>query len=202
MSRTRLNKSALTRERAKLQLYERILPSLDLKRRQLTLAVEQERRALEEQLAAGAAIESRIGDALPMLANPRMSLSGLVRITGVDIEQENFVGVRLPKLTGVAFEVAPYSLLSKPAWVDLLVERLREAAEHALRIQVGQDRLEKLEHARRRTTQRVNLFERRLIPEARRTIQRIRIVIGDLERDAVVRSKIAKAKHRPAQGAS
>ena len=51
----------------------------------------------------------------------------------------------------------------------------------------------------RRITQRVNLFEKILIPNAQKNIQRIRIFLGDAERSAVVRSKLAKAKHRQAQ---
>jgi V/A-type H+-transporting ATPase subunit D len=51
-----------------------------------------------------------------------------------------------------------------------------------------------LQQAVRRTTQRVNLFDRILIPEARKNIKRIQIFLGDQERDAVIRSKLAKGK--------
>jgi len=43
-------------------------------------------------------------------------------------------------------------------------------------------------------TQRVNLFDKILIPTARRNIQRIRIYLGETERAAVVTSKLAKSK--------
>ena len=51
----------------------------------------------------------------------------------------------------------------------------------------------------RKVTQRVNLFEKVLIPRTREQIRRIRIYLSDAERAAVVRSKIAKRKHA-AQG--
>jgi V/A-type H+-transporting ATPase subunit D len=51
-----------------------------------------------------------------------------------------------------------------------------------------------MQGAVRRVTQRVNLFEKVLIPRARHDIARIRIFLSDLERSAVVTSKIAKAK--------
>jgi V/A-type H+-transporting ATPase subunit D len=44
-------------------------------------------------------------------------------------------------------------------------------------------------------SQRVNLFEKVLIPNARRDIARIKIFLSDIERAAVVTSKIAKSKH-------
>jgi V/A-type H+-transporting ATPase subunit D len=76
----------------------------------------------------------------------------------------------------------------------VLVERLQDATEQRIRVQVAQERVKLLERAVRRTTQRVNLFERILIPEAREAIKRIMIYMGDLERSAVANSKLAKAK--------
>ncbi len=51
----------------------------------------------------------------------------------------------------------------------------------------------------RTVTQRVNLFDKVLIPQTRENIKRIRIALSDAERAAVVRSKIAKKK-RAAEG--
>ena len=55
-----------------------------------------------------------------------------------------------------------------------------------------------LDLAVRRITQRVNLFEKILIPTAKKNIQRIRIYLGDAERAAVVTSKLAKVKQQQA----
>ena len=51
-----------------------------------------------------------------------------------------------------------------------------------------------MQGAVRRVTQRVNLFEKVLIPNAKQNIARIQIFLSDVERAAVVTSKIAKAK--------
>jgi V/A-type H+-transporting ATPase subunit D len=85
-------------------------------------------------------------------------------------------------------------MLAKPAWVDLLVERLRRAAEARTRIQVAAERVRILARAERRITQRVNLFEKILIPRTRKNIQRIQIWLGDQERVAVIQAKLAKAR--------
>ena len=61
-------------------------------------------------------------------------------------------------------------------------------------VQVAAERVRILEYQEKRVTQRVNLFDKILIPTARRNIQRIQIYLGDAERAAVVRSKLAKAK--------
>jgi V/A-type H+-transporting ATPase subunit D len=59
---------------------------------------------------------------------------------------------------------------------------------------VAVERVRRLEKATRRIQQRVNLFEKVLIPGTRQNARRIRIFLGDTQRAAVVRSKIAKAR--------
>ena len=90
--------------------------------------------------------------------------------------------------------VAEYSLLATPAWLDDAVTCLKEAATQRLRVGVYRQRVARMQSAVRRITQRVNLFEKVLIPQAKRDIARIRIFLSDLERSAVVTSKIAKGK--------
>jgi V/A-type H+-transporting ATPase subunit D len=196
MAKLKLSKQSLAQQREQLKLYRKLLPSLDLKRRQLTLEAQKavvEHTAAE---AAAAAMGQKIGAEIPMLAGAQGSLSGLIRITGRRLVEQNVVGVRVPALESLEIEVADYPRLATPAWVDVLVERLREAAALRIRAEVAGERVRILSQAVRRVTQRVNLFERILIPDAKRNIQRIQIFLGDLERAAVVTSKLAKAKQQ------
>ncbi len=87
-----------------------------------------------------------------------------------------------------------YALLAKPEWVDRLAELLAAVLELRVRLQVEQRRLAQLDAAVRTITQRVNLFDKVLIPRTRENIRRIHIFLADGERAAVVRAKIAKAK--------
>jgi len=194
MAKLKLSKSSLQQERNQLKLYERTLPSLDLKRRQLTVELAKARRELLAAQRAVEELEAHIGEQLPMLANPDIEVSDLVQMTDFELEQENVVGVRLPRLRRIHCTVADYSLLAKPAWVDVLVERLKDAAEQHTLVLVSAERTRILEIQEKRVTQRVNLFDKILIPTAKRNIQRIQIYLGDAERAAVVRSKLAKAK--------
>lgn len=194
MARLKLSKASLQQERTKLKLYEKLLPSLELKRRQLVIELDKARKEYAATREEVERLEARVGAELPMLANTEIDLRGMVKMTAFHLEQENVVGVRLPILTEVECQVAEYSLLAKPAWVDVLVERLRDAAEARTRIQVAAERVRILERAERRITQRVNLFERILIPRTQKNIQRIQIWLGDQERAAVIQAKLAKAR--------
>ena len=170
MAKFKLSKHALQKERENLRLYGRLLPSLDLKRRQLTMEFEKARRASARAQEEVDRIEARIGSELPMLANTEIGLTGLVTIKNLHLDQENVVGVKLPVLRKMEFEVAPYSLLTRPAWVDVVVVRLKEAIERRIQVTVAVERARVLDKAVRRTTQRVNLFERILIPSAKKNI--------------------------------
>ena len=194
MAKLKLSKSALQQERNQLKLYERTLPSLDLKRRQLTVELARARQALEDARHAVEELETHIGSQLPMLANTGIELRGLVEMTDFELGEENVVGVRLPVLERIHCSVAEYSLLAKPAWVDVLVQRLKDAAEQRTQVLVSEERVRILKVQERRITQRVNLFDKILIPAAKKNIQKIQIYLGDAERAAVVRSKLAKAK--------
>jgi V/A-type H+-transporting ATPase subunit D len=194
VAKLRLSKSALQQERSQLKLYKSTLPSLELKRRQLTVELNKARQTYAETQQAVENLEISIGQQLPMLANPDIEVTGLVEMTDFELGEENVVGVRLPVLARIHFTVADYSLLAKPAWVDVLVERLRDVAELRTRVLVDAERVRILEYQEKRVTQRVNLFDKILIPTAERNIQRIQIFLGDAERATVVRSKIAKRK--------
>jgi V/A-type H+-transporting ATPase subunit D len=194
MAKLKLSKQSLHHQQEQLKLYKRLLPSLDLKRRQLTMEAQ---KAQQEHAAAVAqidALETRIGEELPMLADEGLHLRDLVVVKGYKLGEQNIVGVRLPVLESLDCQVAEYSPLATPAWLDILVQRLKDAKTCRLRAEIAAQRLDILRLQLRRVTQRVNLFDKILIPTAHSNIQRIRIYLGETERAAVVTSKLAKSK--------
>ncbi len=194
-----LNKSSLKQQRDQLKMYRRFLPSLDLKRQQLLAALKDARSKLEAAQAEVERLAESLESLYPLLGSSTIAsldLPELVRVRAVRIEEENVVGARLPVARRVEVEAAPYSTLATPFWVDHLVESLRRMAELRVLVEVHRLRVERLDAASRRITQRVNLFEKVLIPGAERNIKRIQVFLSDEERAAVVRSKIAKQKQR------
>ncbi len=197
MAKLALSKSGLQKQRDDMRLYERVLPSLDLKRMQISGELKRARQQLFEAEVEVQKLYDRVAEQLPMLANRRIDVSGLVQVESFRIEEENLVGVKLPKLVEVKCQVSKYSLLAKPHWVDMLVDQLKQMVEQRTKVQVAAERVRILEQAVRRITQRVNLFDKILIPTARKNIQKIQIYLADAERAAVVRSKITKRMRKP-----
>ena len=202
MATITLSKSALQQQRDKLRLFQRFLPSLELKRQQLTAEYKKTVQALADAERGADQASRALPSLLPILASSPMKLSGLLRVKRVDLAEEDVLGLRLPTLRAVEFDEAQYSLLATPFWLDDLVTRLKEVATYRLRLQVYRERVARMQGAVRRVTQRVNLFEKVLIPNAKRDIARIQIFLSDVERAAVVTSKIAKAKRARERDAS
>ena len=198
MARLQLNKSSLARETAKLSTYERFLPSLDLKRQQLMVERAKARSQLADKKQHLADLTRKVGRDLPMLANMAIDLRDLVALDDHDIGMENVIGTKLPVLEAVRFHRRPYSLLAKPHWVDDLVSMLESAVRLRIEIEIAARRLELLDGAVATITQRVNLFDKVLIPAARANIKKIRVYLNDEAMAAVVRSKIAKRKREAA----
>lgn len=197
--RLSLNKTSLKQQRDHLEMYRRFLPSLDLKRQQLLSAWRDARTKLELAESQFSAARESLSRILPLLGSSTLrtrDLSSLIHLRSVEIETENIVGARVPVIRSMEFERAEYSTLTFPFWVDQLVDNLEQVATLQLKLEVQRERVERLRVASRKVTQRVNLFEKILIPTAQENIKRIRIAMSDEERSAVIRSKLAKKKHR------
>ena len=126
MAKLNLSKSGLQKQRENMRLFQRVLPSLELKRMQLSAELKRARQQLAEATAEVERLNKQVAEQLPMLANRDIDVSGLVQVESFQIEEENLVGVKLPALGEVKCNVMPYSMLAKPHWVDVLVDQLKQ----------------------------------------------------------------------------
>lgn len=191
----RLTRPELKRYREALRRYERYLPMLKLKQQRLQVMlreVAQKRaeahRLRDEIVAAVGQYESVLGDR----AGVPLKVWGLP--SEVIVDEQNVAGVSVPVFRGVSFPEARYSLFGTPPWVDRALADLRERSRRQAILEVLEDQERLLQGELMRIIQRVNLFERIMIPDAQEAIRRIRIKLGDEMTDAVGRSKIAKKK--------
>ena len=194
MGKLALNKSTLNKEGRKVKAYKKFVPALDLKRKQLLAERANSKRALSDLDQTLDDVRLRVKEQLPMLSNFKGSVNQLVVIENFSLTQTNLVGIRLPVLESLSLKVPPYSALATEHWLDPLVVLLKQSVELQLKQHVLNKRLELLEIGLRKTTQRLNLFEKVLIPQAEKNIRKIRITLSDSERAGVIISKIAKNK--------
>jgi V/A-type H+/Na+-transporting ATPase subunit D len=193
-----LSKAELGQARSRLLAYKRFLPSLDLKRRQLIAERNKARQLVATQEARREALAREAGEAVPMLAMDAIGLDGLARIAGARYGERNVVGVILPVVEHVEVEIRDYGLLVRPHWVDRVAALLADALRLEVEILVAQEQVDLLDLAVKKVTQRVNLFEKVLIPRTQAHIRKIQIFLGDAERAGVVTAKLAKGKQAAA----
>lgn len=191
----RLTRVELKRYRDELSRYERYLPMLKLKQQQLQMAVRDVLRARRAAHAEARTARERIDPYRRVLDDTAgVDVVALGEASEVRTHQENVAGVWIPVFDAVTFAPAEYSLFATPPWVDRALADLREFTERQARADILDQQLELLSKALTKIIQRVNLFDKVLIPHTREAIRVIRIHLGEEQTAAVGRAKLAKAK--------
>ena len=191
----KLTRPELKRQRDALKRFQRYLPMLKLKQQQLQLTIRQIAKerlsAIEEEEKARQKFE-----AYQVILNDvaGVDVSALAKFTEIKTSEMNIAGVAIPVFEDVFFPESNYSLFSTPAWVDNALLDLREVSRRKAILKILLRQHELLQRELTKIIQRVNLFEKVKIPEAKENIRRIRIQLGDEMASAVGRAKIAKNK--------
>lgn len=190
----KFNKTALKGQRDGLAKYEKFLPILLLKKMQLQLVIRQLEPVLEGKRRE---LEETVTGVRPwarLLSDTTIDMEDYLQVEEVRVKKDNIAGVEVPEFDRVVYKDVLYSLFATPAWLDKALEVLRRlvALREELKVLLEKERLLKTEL--RTTTQRVNLFEKKLIPELKENIRKIKIFLGDEETAAVGRAKLAKGK--------
>ena len=186
------NKTSLGEMRKKLQMRQRALPTIKSKESALRLEVKKARDA-----AAGAQerMEALLGRYEYMSALWGEFDPGLLTVKGVDLGMSKIAGVNVPVLGAVDFEEKDYDLFSSPVWYADGIALLKEVAQAGIESEVYMRRMEVLDHARKKTTQKVNLYEKVQIPGYEAAILKIRRFLEDEENLSKSAQKIVKSKH-------
>ena len=119
--------------------------------------------------------------------------ASLVKTGELLIGQQKVAGVQVPVLENASFIVAPYSLFSSPKWFADGIELLKDMAMTAIRRELLNRKLTLLETARKKTTQKVNLFEKVQIPGYQDAIRKIKRFMEDEENLSKSSQKILKS---------
>ena len=122
----------------------------------------------------------------------------LVRVAEVDLSTQKIAGVRIPVLNEVQFEVKPFDLFTSPAWYSDGVELLRKIATLGIEFEVYNRKTALLDYARRKTTQKVNLYEKVQIPGYEDAIRKIKRFMEDEENLSKSAQKIVKTRQQAA----
>lgn len=195
----KLTKNEQKVQKDNLKQFERYLPTLQLKKQQLQSVIMKENAELEQMEADRIATIGDLDDWVAVFAentifDEEKKLDRLVQPDSVICTTENIAGVKVPLFKELTFKSIVYDVDDYPLWVDTALVKLRGIARLDALVSTQRKRVECLEKELRSTSQRVNLFEKVKIPEAKENIRVIGVYLGDQQTAAVVRGKISKKK--------
>lgn len=183
------NKTALQQLNKQLQIRERALPTLKNKEAALRLEVKKAKTAAEE---AGRKLEKQLSDYSKAIELWGEFDNSLVAVEDVSLSVKKIAGVKTPVLEEVSFSIQPFSMFNRPAWYLDGIDIIRKLARTAIEQEVFAQKMQLLEHARRKTTQKVNLYEKVQIPGFQDAIRKIKRFLEDEENLSKAAQKIVK----------
>jgi len=193
MAKIRLTKNELKKQKDSLKMYSRYLPTLMLKKQQLQGEIRQTDVRLSELKIAKEKLDESFKSWISVFGERGIFTRNILKIISIRTGHGNVAGVAIPIFEGADFEITPYDLMRTPPWLDKAVEAMKQALLLDLEAQIVEEQRRLLDKELRTTTQRVNLFEKIKIPEARGNIKKIQVYLGDQQTASVVRGKIAKS---------
>lgn len=193
MAKIKLTKNELKTQRDALKRFSRYLPTLQLKKQQLQMEMRRLDQEIEDKRDEEQEARARLSSWIQLYSEP-VDLEPFAHVERLQTSCGNIAGVTIPLLDDLVFEQAIPDLFETDPWVDDGIRVLRQLTRLRVERQILEEQHRLLAEELRTTTQRVNLFEKVKIPEAKENIRVIRIFMGDQQTAAVARSKIAKGK--------
>ncbi len=186
------NKIALYELNQQLAVRVRALPTLKSKEAALRLEIKKLRDKANEYEVQ---LQTRLEEVRNLSRLWVEFEEGLVRIREATYRAKVIAGVRIPVLDSIDFELAEISQYHKPDWFLDGIRILEELARLRLLRDVSAKATQILEYARKKTTQKVNLYEKVQIPEHQEAIRKIKRFLEDEENIAKASQKILKKRN-------
>ncbi len=189
----KLTKNELKKQKDALKRFKLYLPTLVLKKKQLQAEILKMNREIEEVKREKAYLKAKIYEWVDVF-NEKVDLEKLLRVEKIVTITGNIAGIDIPVFGEVIFAGEKYEFKDFPLWVDYGIEALKKVMIANAKTEILKKQEVLLKDELRITTQRVNLFEKVMIPETKDNVKKIQIYLGDMETAAVVTGKIAKEK--------
>ena len=186
------NKTSLNNLGKQLKMRQKALPTLKNKESALRLEVRKAKEKSEQLIKDLEAAMQRY-DYLAALWNEFDP--GLISITDVDLITVKVAGVKTPDLKDIHYEIHEFNACAKPAWYADGVAILKELSRLGIESEVYMEKSRILDWQRKKTTQKVNLYEKVQIPGYQEAIRKIKRYMEDEENLSKAASKIVKSRH-------
>ncbi len=185
------NKTSLHELRSKLALRETALPILKNKETAL-------RQQVKNVLAT---LRSLRNDLLESMKSQQkfqkfwQELASIITIEKLHTRSKKIIGVKVPAIGNIKFLVREVSWFNQAAWVPAGLMMIKEILKLKIEIKIAEKQLNLLYQARKKTTQKVNLYEKVQIPLFEMAILKIKRFLEDEENISKAAQKIVKKRN-------
>lgn len=186
------NKTSLTNLGKQLKIRQNALPTLKHKESALRISVEVAKAEAEEYTRK---LENMMKEYDYLAALWNEFEPGLVRITDIRMDTVMVAGIKCPHIVEILYELKPFNAFAKPAWYADGVRILKDLTLLGLEAETAEEKKNILESNRKKTTQKVNLYEKVQIPGYLEAIRKIKRYMEDEENLSKASSKIVKVRH-------
>lgn len=191
------NKTALQQIEKQLKVRLNALPTLKSKEAALRVEVKKAKQRFEE-------LDELLKEKMNSQTNSIVLWSefekGLLTVKSIDFNTKKIAGVETPLINDVYFDIKDFSLFNKPTWFYDGIQVLKEFIKIAVERDFFEIKTKVLEYARKKTTQKVNLYEKVQIPEFDDAIRKIKRFLEDKDNLSKAAQKIVKNKKAKAEG--
>jgi len=188
----KLTKNELKAQKESLKMYQRYLPTLQLKKQQLQTEIRTIENRAKQVRYDRDRLNAEFREWIAVFGESDAFSPEMLAVREIRTSTGNIAGVSIPIFDGAEFERSAYDLYRTPLWVDTASDKLEKVLLLDLEAQILDEQVRLLQVELRTTTQRVNLFEKVKIPEAKENIKKINVYLGDQQVASVVRGKISK----------
>jgi V/A-type H+-transporting ATPase subunit D len=187
--RFQYNKTSLQDLGKQLKVRQRALPTLQNKESALRMEV---KKAKDQVTSIGAAFDAKLNELEGIARLWNEFDPALLMVKDVRFGVKKIAGVKTPILEEVIFDQKGYSLFTLPSWYPDGLELVRELVARAFEREFFVRKMRLLDFARKKTTQKVNLYEKVQIPGFEDAIRKIKRFLEDEDNLSKSAQKIVK----------
>jgi V/A-type H+-transporting ATPase subunit D len=187
------NKTALQELDKHLKMRVRALPTIKNKEAALRVEV---KRAKDETAELENKLKQKIAEYEKFIRIWGEFDITLLAVKDLELSTKKVAGVKIPLLENIVFETKEFSLFNNPQWFFAGITILKELTTKAIEREVNYRKSELLYLARKKTTQKVNLYEKVQIPGYQDAIRKIKRFLEDEENLSKSSQKIVKNRQQ------
>lgn len=183
------NKVAMQSLTKQLKIRKAALPTLKSKEAALRTTVKKEKYCLADLDAEYNKLVEKLDNSIALWGEFPLSLFVLNQ---VKTDVKKIAGIKTPELNQIDYKIGQFSRFNNPAWLSEGINILKGVTEMLTKIEIERKKIEILEYARKKTTQKVNLYEKVQIPQYSEAILKIKRYLEDVDNLEKAAQKLTK----------